>query len=174
MGRDKGRIVVDGEPLLERTIRIVQANQDQVVVIGRECPADWQGNSVDFCPDARPGIGPLGGLTTALNLANDSGCAGTILLPCDLPHLTEELVSFLSANLPMNSKRHGAALLRRGQLEPLASFYRVSLLVDFPDLEESENRSLRNLLRRGEFGRVDLPEEHFDGLHNANRPEDLQ
>ena len=173
MGRDKGRIVVDGEPLIERTLRLVRSVGCEAMVIGRTKPTEGPGGATRFVMDRQPGLGPLGGLVTALDEVSQQGGDATILLPCDLPKLTAALLRHLVEHLPGASARNGTALFHDNRIEPLASLYRTTILDDNPDLVAKENRSLRHLIEQGDFGRLDLLGAHVDALHNANRPEDL-
>lgn len=92
LGRDKAALLVDGMTLLARTIRLAGRFCPLVAVSGRD-PA-FSGAPAPWFADAYPGLGPLGGVTTALARF---GCA-CLVLSCDLPHMNDPtLVRLLQA-----------------------------------------------------------------------------
>lgn len=169
MGRDKRGICFDGETLLERTVRVARGSDRRVVVVGGGKPDGWRDEEVEFLPDFVPGArGPIVGLATAL-----SACDGDVLLlPCDLPLLTADLVDWLCSSLPALARESGALVLNGDQPEPLLSLYRPSLLPLLKDRVASSHRSLHRMTAGGDFARVDLPERFREETLNMNRPED--
>lgn len=92
MGRDKAAIETDGQSLLARMVALAGTFCPLVVVSGRD-PAPY-GACAPWFADAWPGLGPLGGVATALTRY---GCA-CLVLGCDLPFLDREtLARLLSA-----------------------------------------------------------------------------
>ncbi|MBC8101622.1 MAG: NTP transferase domain-containing protein, partial [Cytophagales bacterium] len=100
MGRDKASLpsLQAGEGnLLARTVTLAAQVSATVLVIGRDRPPDWSEGaedtgsvtSVTFLRDDLPGLGPAGGLATALRyaVASTTGFGAVALLPCDLPLL---------------------------------------------------------------------------------------
>src|SRR5947209_3261783 len=82
MGRDKALLRIEGETLLERTVRVTRALADEVIVVGR--PRLEGPGGVLRLEDERPDSGPLGGLYTGLRHASN---AVTIVVACDLPNV---------------------------------------------------------------------------------------
>jgi|SRR5579871_1915185 len=76
-GRDKTAIVVEGQTILDRQLRILTPVAADVTVVR---------------DDIVPGCGPLGGLHTALTRARHDI---VFVLACDMPHVTAPLVSYL-------------------------------------------------------------------------------
>ncbi len=81
LGRDKAAVLVDGEPMLARGVRLASLFCPRVAVAGRDpgplCPG------VPWFLDQEPGLGPLGGIVTALERFGTS----CLVLSCDLPFL---------------------------------------------------------------------------------------
>ena len=84
MGRDKAVIVVAGETLLARAARTLSGVFDEVLVVGREAPPPGLPPHVRALADERPGLGPLGGIATALAAA---GHEWVFVCACDMPLL---------------------------------------------------------------------------------------
>jgi len=82
-GRDKGRLLVDGRPIIVRQVEILQRVADRIFVIG-EPPQRFADLPVVVYPDVIPGAGAMGGLYTALVSAPDDL---VIAVAADLPFL---------------------------------------------------------------------------------------
>lgn len=93
LGRDKALLEAGGETLLARAVRTLRSVCDQVIVVGpREREMLVPG--VRVVPDERPGIGPLGGIATALRAASGD-CI--LAVATDMPLLVPDLLRFLLA-----------------------------------------------------------------------------
>ncbi len=90
-GREKGRLLVDGRPLVEWQLAALAPLTDDVLVIGRPGAAEPPSGAravVDRVADR----GPLGGLYTALlEAAGDP----VLILACDMPFVTTALLGRL-------------------------------------------------------------------------------
>lgn len=91
MGRDKAALVLDGEPLLARVVNRLREAIDQVMVIG---PPDRARivPDVSVFPDLEPGLGPLGGIYSALRHATTPRI---FVAATDMPFLCPALVRHL-------------------------------------------------------------------------------
>ena len=90
MGRDKAVLVVDGERLVDRAVRVLRSVADDVVVAsGRRT---IRGLSVPQVPDQRGGAGPLSGLAAGLLQAEHDVAA---VLAVDLPEADAGLLRAL-------------------------------------------------------------------------------
>src|SRR5690349_13843512 len=92
-GRDKGALLVDGRPILDRQIAELAAvvGLDRVLVVGVAPRA-----GVRVVDDLVPGLGPLGGIHTALTLATepkDAAADAVFVAACDMPFVTAPLVA---------------------------------------------------------------------------------
>ena len=96
--------------------------------------------------DRVPGLGPLGGLATALEWAREEGLEGVFLLACDLPLVPDDLVAELLARWPRG--RPASVPWSPGPLgfEPLCAAYSVNVLPMARDLARAGSRSMERLL----------------------------
>src|SRR3989441_2918291 len=92
MGRDKALLEIGGVPLLVRTARLIEPLVAAVTVIGS--PERYASLDLRVIPDAVAGVGPLGGIATALRF---SASAWNLVLGCDLPYLTAKWLDRLMA-----------------------------------------------------------------------------
>jgi molybdopterin-guanine dinucleotide biosynthesis protein A len=116
MGRDKALIEVDGRSLLDRALDKLEPHVQELLVIGDPLKYGHVGPFV-FADDI-PGVGPLGGLVTAMRYASHDRM---LVLACDMPNVTADLFVLLKAGL----QAEGFAFVPAcdGRTEPLAAAY---------------------------------------------------
>lgn len=166
MGRDKAELELDGQTLLDRMIDQANMVSGTVLVIGRTGLRD----DVRWLEDDEPGLGPIGGLKTAL----DHLGRPVLLVACDMPLLDADAMRWLIEAFAHEAKAHGLAATRDGQLEPLFSVYTPAVLPLVDAQIEKSRRSLRRLIEAGEFRRVEAPSEVAGKLANVNTPQDFE
>lgn len=94
-GQDKRGLLVDGRPILTRQLEALGPCVDRIFIVGgtKPAPDEWLGTAnVEIVADRIANSGPLGGLDAALAAAGNDG---VLLLACDLPYVTTELLSHL-------------------------------------------------------------------------------
>lgn len=166
MGRDKALLEHQGQPWICLLADRVREAAGNVTIIGP--PERYAGLGYPVEGDRTPGLGPLGGLATALGL----GCAPwSLLVACDLLHLPVDLlVRLVRATDTADFDCVAAASSERGA-EPLCAAYhaRVAPLVD--RLIESKQLKMRDFLAQIRVAAVPAAEPRE--LANLNTPEDL-
>ena len=116
MGREKALLKLGSSTLIERVIAAAAPlTADWMLIAPRK--RTFSHLELPILPDLRPGLGPLGGLHTALKRA---ACPLLLLLACDLPFLTTDFLRFMLAQLG-----HHQALVPRSPtgLQPLCALY---------------------------------------------------
>lgn len=92
LGQDKTRVLYSGRSLLARAVDLLQGVCAETAVIGRD-PLPY-GVAAPWLPDAVEGLGPMGGVITALETFQ----APCLVISCDLPYLDEDtLLTLLAA-----------------------------------------------------------------------------
>ena len=117
MGVNKALMEISGASLLHRTARLLQPLVTEVTVIGP--PECYSRMGWHVLPDDRPGLGPLGGIATALRV---SSCPWNLVLGCDLPYLTGPWLDFLMRRALASSADALLPETARGP-EPLCAMY---------------------------------------------------
>lgn len=132
LGRDKALLPFFGRPLLARTADLAASVAGRVLVVGRDpgglCPdAAW-------LADDQPGLGPIGGVLTALRHTGRP----CLVLSCDLPFLQAGALGRL---LDLRARSRTAATrltvyreVKSGFLESLVAVYEPE---GIPDIELS-------------------------------------
>jgi len=115
MGQDKALLPWQGSTLLESAARKVQQVAGSATIIGD--PKLYRHLGFPVVADRIPGCGPLGGLYTALST---TPAEWNVLVACDMPHITIEVLSGLLAQIDSTD-----AIVPRtdGHWEPLCAVY---------------------------------------------------
>lgn len=180
MGQDKALLPAAGSSsLLEHVVREAwDATALPVLIVGRARPENWLlgDKAAVFVPDDEwPGVGPLGGLQTALRHANG---ASVLALACDLPKMTAAALRWLldkaRAAYARGELGDGLATQNGAQIEPLFSVYAASCLPLLDARLAQDRRSLHGLIEAGDFSRLIAPPEVAAALVNVNTPEEWQ
>lgn len=165
MGRDKAMLEIEGDPLLLRIVRAAQGTGEPVMIVGRDRPDEWPEPEVRFVSDDVKGIGPLGGLATALR----SSGTDVVLLACDMPMVTTGAIAWLIDHVDDASR--GIVVRNGDRLEPLFAFYPFILLDEIGSMMREEQYRLRDLV--SSFTIIDVPDALRPALANINTPDDL-
>jgi len=170
-GRDKSRLVVDGQTIIIRQLDVLQQVASEIFVVSGfgERFADL---GLPVYPDRIPGLGAIGGLHTALESAHGDF---VLAIACDLPFLTAGLLGRL---VELAADADGAWIRWDRGVEPLIACYRrsaraaVAAAIEAGQLKASD---LNRVLRMAELDGPDLarfgPPERL--LANVNSPDDL-
>jgi molybdopterin-guanine dinucleotide biosynthesis protein B len=166
LGEDKTELSIGAETLLERSAGLLASVCREVWIIGRKAPESLEGLGVRWHLDMVPRSGPMGGLYTALKVADASRC---LAIACDMPRLTEDVLRRL-----INSPADGPVVAAKGpggRLEPLCAIYSKDLLPKAKELLGSGRFKLSGLMGP-ETRLVDFSDpEHL--FFNINTPEEL-
>jgi molybdenum cofactor guanylyltransferase len=179
MGVDKGLLEIAGEPMIVRTVRLVESIVGAAaVVVGT--PEKYGALGLRSIADDWPGCGPLGGIATALR---SSQVDWNLIVACDLPYLTRGWLEYLlqrardsaeEAVVPMNltpANKRGA--------EPLCAVYHKGCE---PTLRRALERGVRKVTDGLAELRVEVIEpkewKGFDSdrllFKNVNTPADYE
>lgn len=124
MGRDKALIQFEGRTLLQRALDLLAPHTDDLLVIGDTAAhTDALASTIG---DEHRGMGPLGGLVTALKHARHEL---VVVVACDMPGLTETFIERIQ--LEMTHQADAIVPEHEGLIEPLAACYHRHCLAPF-------------------------------------------
>jgi len=176
MGGSKAERRLGPTSLIERSLAVADAVAGEVLLLpgARPVPACAAGRRV--VPDwpAELGAGPLAALGAGLEAARHPWC---LLLPCDMPWLSPEIVHRLADRAP-GSGHEIVALRGQAGWEPFPALYRTSLAGRIRDELARGRRSLAGLIDGSRTLAV-APDELADldpdlrSLANVNTPAEL-
>ncbi len=154
-GVAKGNLrVPSGERLLERALVEVRAALPTAEVVLVGSGAAYADLGLVELPDAPGGIGPLGGLRALLLAAIEKGHPGALALACDLPYISRQFLSRLSAESPTADYLSP----REGELwQPLAARWSVACLPAVEQTLVAGERALQRVVARLGAAAHELP-----------------
>lgn len=173
MGRDKALLLLEGEPLWQRQVRVLRAAGARVVGVVRQRaqPPLTLPPAIPVWHDAVIGAGPLAGLHAAL-----SNCATGWLavLATDMPRIDADWFRWLGGFCHPGG---GAMVRHPGGHEPLAAIYPRAALAEVTRRLERGLRSLQPLadalVAGGQLTGVELPPADMWRVANWNTPAEL-
>lgn len=181
MGRPKALLVIGGETMIERQVRLLGAVAREVFVVG--WPADHSKSKLTnvlrdlpFLPDKLAGRGPLGGIYTGLM---QSRSEYNLFLSCDMPFVDGGFLEFLCRRALETRADVTVPKSRARRLEPLCAVYRRRALGAMGAcLNSGENEIVRffprvrcEIIPWREFARAGFAPTIFD---NINTPEEYE
>ncbi len=137
MGRDKALLPLGGQALIERVLAAVRPLAYPCLIIGDHAAYAHLGRPVH--PDRCPGLGPLGGLYTALSTT----AAPVLLLACDLPFLTPDFLGHLADR---RGPHQAVVPYTATGLQPLCALYEPSCLAAVEAAIQADRLGMRDLL----------------------------
>jgi len=135
-GKDKAFLMINGVPLIERTVEKMKKVFHQVILISNE-QERLSYLRLPIFEDIRKGLGPLGGIHTGLlRMSNETG----FFVACDMPFISEELVRYM-----VSKKNNYAALVPSvgNEIEPLHAIYSKSCLSAIESLISANTYQVR-------------------------------
>jgi len=162
MGRDKALLEIGGQPLVQRVAALVRSAAGSAAIVGE--PARYGHLGFPVLADRVRGLGPLGGLLTALE---HSGAEWNLVVACDMPALSLALLGRLlqHAETALDA-RCVAAVSGRGP-EPLCAVYHRACLPVVRRAAAEGRLRMTDLL--GELGPVPVDSER-QTIENINTP----
>lgn len=170
-GVDKSRITIAGRTIFERQVDVLRGLVDHIVIVGGD---DHPGrpDGIEAVADRWPGGGSLGGIATALSVAQGP----VLVLACDMPFVTG---AFLSRVREALTPDVDAAIPKTADgWHPLCAAYARACLEPMRRrVEEGRLKVVDALdgLRVREIGVAEVAAFDPDGrlLTNVNTPDDL-
>ena len=121
-GINKGTLPLGGAHIVDRQLAALRAVAGSVFVVGAAAPV-WSARGLTVVPDEIPGMGPLGGIYTAIVRSPSDR---TLVVACDMPFLSAEVLVRMAAIddadlvIPKSARGH----------EPLCAIYTRACLPD--------------------------------------------
>ena len=181
MGRDKAWVELDELPLILHCVRAVSPLVSDInIIVSRDTPdleryqEVCQENGLKLLMDKYLHHGPLGGISTALDLDTDDG--KVLVLACDLPFVSSAFLSFL-LNRHVDTEIT-APSDESGKLQMLCAIYNVSCRTIVDKMIREGVYKVQELRSRAKLIEVRFEEyAHLEGapgfLRNINSPTDL-
>jgi len=138
MGAEKGLQELCGKPLIHYAIEALSGLCNTIIISSSSDAYHSLGYKV--VADVIPGIGPMGGIYSTLQ---QSKTEENLVLSCDLPFVSEELMSYILEN--STGYKVAVPWLGDQHYEPLCGFYHLSILDQISAFIEINNYKLPDL-----------------------------
>jgi molybdenum cofactor guanylyltransferase len=172
LGMDKALLHIDGQWLLQRTVKTLQMICEDVWIIANNGER-LSVLGVPIVADSRPGTGVLGGIYTGLTCMS---CECGVFVACDMPLLSLSLLQYMVSV----AFGYDVVIPRvAGEIEPLHALYNKSCLAPIEvALEKGELRPRAFFpavrVRYVEQEEVEAFDPELRSIININTPQDLQ
>jgi molybdopterin-guanine dinucleotide biosynthesis protein A len=115
-GRDKSRLIIDGQSIISRQLAVLQPLTDEVFIVANQFER-FADLGLPVHADRIPGTGVIGAILTALEAASSDR---VWCIACDLPYLSGPLLSRLDE---LAAGADGAWVSTDAGVEPLLACY---------------------------------------------------
>ena len=171
-GRDKAMLSVAGQPILERSISVLEQIFEELIIVTNDTRT-YNYKGIKIVKDEIKNIGPLGGIHAGLGYL--SGKAG-FFVGCDMPFLHNDIIR---QQVEHFNRTPCDALVPRigGSIEPLHAVYKTSLKDKINNfVKKSDDHSIRSFLKTTNVHFFDLQDtaSNRQCFRNINTPEDLK
>ncbi len=168
-GADKARAVLEGKPLLRRLVDQLETHVGDVTVVADR--AEKYGDlGLRTIADVTPGLGPVGGLATALTDMEARGEQGWCwLLACDVAELPAHWLEELAAHAPSDGR---VVAYRDKRWQPMPGLYHPSIRPHVIAYLEQGGRAMWSLLEQLHACAVTPPDDI--ARMQMNTPEDYE
>lgn len=171
-GRNKALEMLGEKTLIERVVETMSSIFQEVILM-TNTPSDYAPLGLRMYEDLVKGLGPIGGIYTALKVINTDSA---FVVGCDMPFLNKNLIIHMVSIQP----GFDVVVPRMGwKIEALHAIYRKSCL---KHIKRNISQKIYQLIRLFQFVVVRYVEEEeirqFDpelkSFLNINRPQDLR
>ena len=170
MGTDKSALRIAGRRVLGRLCELLADRLGEVRIIGRRPDPRDVPACAAWHPDVQEGLGPLGGIVSALHVAEAGVCA----VACDMVALGGNLLDGLLSGRNREAVATVPVNPTTGRLEPLAAIYEPAAAPSIRQALDAGTRSVTEWLESAGAHRLPIPPDLAPELTDADTPEDLQ
>ncbi len=170
MGFNKAFMEIDGLPIIERNVKLLQGLFRDVIIIANDVPA-YERLDVMVASDLIKGAGSLGGIYTAIF---HSGSNHTFVTACDMPYLNASAIERIISSA---GGYDAVVPFICSEFHPMHALYSKRCLKPIRSMIEEGNFRIKDLFNRIDVRRLVV--EDFKGLDaalsvtNVNTREDL-
>ncbi len=171
MGTDKAMLVIAGEPLWARQLRVLREVEPESLIVSARARPAWCPAEVEAVLDTEPSRGPLSGVAAALGRMQTSHL---LVLAVDLPRMTGV---HLRKIWVLARPGGGVVPVRQERFEPLCAVYPKDAAALAAEAVKGDDVSLQSFVRRlqseGMIQAMAVSAEDEGLYHNLNTPGDV-
>lgn len=172
-GADKSKLMVNGEIIIERTVRILSGLFSEVIIVTNKPVEYCRFSDVRITGDIIANAGPLAGIHAAMHM---SATEAMFVVAGDMPFIDSRFIDFMVNQFIKG--QYDILVPRLGLMtEPLHAVYSTRLFEKLDHfLLSSDNKSVRGFYELAGAGYLDLEEGEFDKrmFYNINSEDDYE
>jgi len=138
MGFDKCFLKYKNKTFIQNAVDLLESVSDKILLSSNN--PDFEKFNCQIVKDLYSSIGPIGGIYSALKKSNSEI---NIVIPCDLPHLTVDLLNYMLSKI---DNYDVVVLVFNNKVEPLVGIYRKRILQNVEKSIKSKNYKILSLL----------------------------
>lgn len=171
MGTEKGLLRMSGKYMIEYAIDVLKEICDDIIISENSEVYNFLGYPV--IPDIYSNSGPMGGIYSAMQHSNSDL---NIVLSCDMPFVTKEMLIFLLDN----TSNYDVVVPWYGdeKFEPMCAIYRQNTLPVFEKFIQNKNFKIPDAFKQLKINKLKMSKdiEAYDPLlfENINSKNELQ
>jgi molybdopterin-guanine dinucleotide biosynthesis protein A len=166
MNQDKGLMILDGKPMVQYVIDIFKNLVDDIIIISNN--PEYEQFGYPFYSDLVKDKGPLAGIYTGLFYSQSET---NIVLSCDVPYVSHELISFLLSE----HKEYQITIPKKDErTHQLIGVFSKSCEANFAISIEKDELKLISAFKNLNLNIVDANQFDIDLFRNLNSPDDLE
>lgn len=167
LGTDKARLDIRGTPLLQHVATSLRPVASRITVVA-DAMGKYDDLGFETIGDQHPGLGPLGGLQTAL--AHHTGGNWLLLASCDRIGIQAEWVRAL---LSARAESSGAVTFADERIQPMPALFHALIAAQVATAIQQNDLSPWRLIRSVEPVVLPLPA-GWENSHDINDINDLE
>ncbi len=167
MGVDKAFVKYGNHNLYEYSLSVLSSFSGDILISSSNPALD--NAKYRRIEDELPNLGPLGGIYSCLKNIRFSSA---IVLPCDLPLITMDIILTLLKN--SEGYEITVALNHQGLPEPLIGIYSASVLPVMEKMIQAKQYKMQEILKTAKTNLVKLPGVTHETFLNINNPDELR
>lgn len=160
MGTDKRFLKVDNQPLIYRTLQVLDKRCTEVLISCNDAKLDFL--TYNIIPDQFANMGPMGGIYTCLKSSSNNL---NFVVACDMPMVSGNL---LEKMLKIVDKQQAVIPLLNNRPQPLYGLYNKSITPAIKHSIDKNNFSLQSLLKQMDTYYVEADQNDALELMNIN------
>jgi len=148
MGTDKGLLLFDGKPLLQKIIEQLSPVVNEIIIVSNNY--EYEQFGLQVIGDLIKDIGPAGGIHAALSNAQSEQI---FIVSCDMPFITTHAAKYM-----MQHAAHSqiALPLYHGKIQPLFGVYSRQCLLKWKQLIEQRIIKLQEMVMHFDLLKIDI------------------
>lgn len=175
MGLHKPALKVHGDNQPDMLVRTASLLHTCVPEVWVSCRSGQTVPSYTCLHDVQDGLGPIGGIYTALQALQNTRYEALLVLSCDLPFMQADLLHSL-----LQAQQHNSLLMttfqqaETGFIEALVSVYHRDCLALFQQAVEEGTRQINRVIPPSQRHDIVYERENALPFFNINYPADLE